>query len=64
LVVFNDASWLFGSPLPKSPQGLSYGFELLPTYIAWITVVIILYFPSKWFAEFKTRRKDWWISYL
>jgi uncharacterized membrane protein len=64
LVVFNDASWLFGAPQPPSPEGLTYGFELLPTYIAWITVVIILYFPSKWFAEFKTRRKDWWISYL
>ena len=64
LVVFKDASWLFGAPLPHSPQGLSYGSELIPTYVAWILVVIALYYPSKWFSEFKQNRKYWWLSYL
>ena len=61
---FSDASWLFGAPLGKSPEQYSYGSELLPTYIAWIAAVIILYYPSKWFASLKQTRKDWWLSYL
>ena len=61
---FGQASWLFGSPIKHSPEGLSYGFELLPSYIGWISVLVLLYYPSKWFAGLKQRRKDWWLSYL
>lgn len=64
LVVFGDAYWLFGAPLPPPPEGLSYGSELLPTYIAWVLVLIALYYPSRWVGELKKRRKDWWLSYL
>ena len=62
--VFGDSSWLFGAPIGHSPEGYSYGSELLPTYIGWVLVVIGLYFPSKWFANLKRTRKDWWLSYL
>ena len=64
LYTFGDAHWLFGAPLPKSPQGLTYGYELMPTYIAWLAVTVALYFPSRWFASLKQSRKDWWLSYL
>ena len=63
-IVFHDASWLYGAPISNSPQGYSYGSELIPTYLAWITVCVGLYFPSKWFANLKANRKDWWLSYL
>jgi len=62
--VFGEASWIYGAPLKVSPEGYSYGFELLPTYLAWICVLLLLYYPSKWFAQLKQRRKDWWLSYL
>ncbi|MEA1983940.1 MAG: heparan-alpha-glucosaminide N-acetyltransferase domain-containing protein, partial [Campylobacterota bacterium] len=61
---FNDASWLFGSPLKKSPEEYSYEYALLPTYIAWFLAILALYYPSKWFASLKQKRKDWWLSYL
>jgi len=64
LLVFGDASWLFGAPIGHSPEGYSYGSELFPTYAAWIIVVVGLYYPSKWFAGLKQKRKDWWLSYL
>jgi hypothetical protein len=64
LAVFGDAHWLFGAPISNSPEEYSYGSQLLPTYLAWITVVIVMYYPTKWFAQLKTRRKDWWLSYL
>ncbi|NOQ29503.1 MAG: DUF1624 domain-containing protein [Helicobacteraceae bacterium] len=64
LMVYGDASWLYGTPRGHSPEGYSYGSELAPTYIAWFLVVLILYYPSRWFAELKKNRKDWWLSYL
>lgn len=64
LYTFGDASWLFRTVLGPTPDGYSYGYELLPTYLAWIGILILLYFPSRWFAELKGRRKDWWLSYL
>ena len=64
LFTFGDASWLFRAELAPTPQGYSYGFELLPTYVAWVGVVVLLYYPSRWFAQLKARRKDWWLSYL
>lgn len=64
LFTFGDADWLFRAVLGPTPQEYSYGYELLPTYIAWVGVVVLLYLPSRWFAQLKTRRKDWWLSYL
>jgi len=64
LFSFGNASWLFGAPLQHSPQNYSYGSELIPVYVAWILVVLVLYYPSKWFAQLKAKRKDWWLSYL
>ena len=64
LLVFNDANWLMQTPIGPNPPSYSYGFELLPTYLAWIAVTILLYYPSRWFAGLKARRKDWWLSYF
>ena len=64
LFMFNDAGWLLQTPIGPNPPSYSYGFELLPTYIAWIVVVVGLYCPSRWFAGLKATRKDWWLSYF
>lgn len=49
-----------GGPGIPSP----FGFGLPIVYLVWITVVVILYFPCRWFMKVKQRRKDWWLSYL
>jgi len=64
LSVFGNADWLFQSPLGPTPESFSYGYDLLPTYIAWIAVTWMIYYICRWFAEIKSRRKDWWLSYL
>lgn len=64
LFAFGDADWLIGIQLGPTPAEYSYGSELAPTYVAWISVVVLLYIPSRWFAQLKARRKDWWLSYL
>jgi len=32
--------------------------------LMWAIAVALLYFPCRWFADLKQRRKDWWLSYL
>jgi uncharacterized membrane protein len=42
----------------------SFGVGLLGVYVAWIAIVAALYPLCRWFARFKRRRRDWWITYL
>lgn len=42
-----------------------YGYSLWVVYLVWIAIVILLYFPSKKYMEYKMRNRDkWWLSYL
>ncbi len=44
---------------------LGYGHGLPFIYAMWILTVAILYLPSRWFMEFRSRHRDWtWLSYL
>jgi uncharacterized membrane protein len=49
--------FMFGAPD-------SWGYNLPFIYLMWITAVVILYFPCRWYEGVKQRRKDWWLSYL
>jgi uncharacterized membrane protein len=44
------------------PQG--YGVPLVALYPIWIGVVVLLYPLCRWVAAVKSRRTDWWLSYL
>lgn len=56
-------AWLFhGAFFGGTPD--DYGHGLPFVYLIWIVVIVILYFPCRWFAALKQRRKDWWLSYL
>jgi uncharacterized membrane protein len=55
--------WLFrGAFFGGTPD--DYGHGLPFVYLTWFIVVVILYFPCRWFAALKQRRKDWWLSYM
>jgi uncharacterized membrane protein len=42
-----------------------YGTSLPGVYLAWVIVVLLVYLPCRWYADFKSRRKDlWWPSYI
>jgi uncharacterized membrane protein len=58
-----SVGWLFhGAFFGDTPAG--YGYNLPFVYLMWITALLILYLPCRWFAELKKRRRDWWLSYL
>ena len=43
---------------------LEFGYDLPVVYLIWISVVIILYFPCRWFARYKKTHRQWWLSYV
>ncbi len=47
-------------------QGAVFGFDHLATlYLLYLALLVPLYWPTRWFADLKKRRKDiWWLKYL
>jgi uncharacterized membrane protein len=59
------SSWLFTNhPManPPPPDGYTWSLGLL--YLVWAVAIVLLYFPSRWYAGLKARRSDWWLKYL
>lgn len=51
----------------KSPfffRPFNFGFSLPVVYLVWIIVVLMLYYPSRWFYQYKLANKKWWLRYL
>ena len=64
ITVHQPATWLLkgGFQFNSLPPGYGHGLPFI--YLIWAVVVGVLYFPCKWFAGVKARRKDWWLSYM
>ena len=56
---FEFASGTFGRP-----KGTESGLPLWTIYLIWISVVALLYKPSKWFGKYKTEHQHWWLRYI
>jgi hypothetical protein len=46
------------------PTGLPSGVPLWAIYLTWIGVVVLMYFPCKWFGNYKSKQKHWWLKYI
>jgi uncharacterized membrane protein len=59
-------SWLFNNhPMNPGPAPTGYTWSLGLLYLVWAIAVVMLYFPSRWYAELKARRTDLrWLKYL
>jgi uncharacterized membrane protein len=51
-----------GSPFLFKPPG--FGFSLWVVYLVWFVVIVILYFPCRWYSKYKKTHTQWWLSYL
>lgn len=43
---------------------VNFGFSLGITYLVWIAVVLVMYYPCKWYGRYKDHHRQWWLSYL
>ncbi len=60
-----QTSWLVANhPLMPPPVPAGYMWSLMLLYAVTAVVVVALYFPCRWFAELKARRKEAWLRYL
>jgi len=65
-IQYGRAGWWFanGPGAGPDPMPPDYGFGLPVVYLVWVLVVIALYPACRWFAGFKRRRHDPWLSYF
>jgi uncharacterized membrane protein len=58
------AGWLWqgGFFLNEAPDGYGHGLPVI--YLTWFAVIVLLYFPCAWFANYRSRHSAWWLSYL
>ena len=63
-VFHQSTGWLLhgGFFLSRAPQNSGYGLPMV--YAMWLLAVVILYLPCRWFAELKSKKRTWWLSYL
>ncbi len=47
-----------------SPPEPGYGHHLPFIYLIWLLLNVALYFPCRWYAEYKRTHRQWWLSYL
>lgn len=43
---------------------LHYGFDLTVVYAIWIFTIVVLYWPCKWFNNYRSSHNQWWLSYV
>jgi uncharacterized membrane protein len=60
--VFGLLRGWYGPPAEVRSHGL--GLSLPAAYLWWLVVIVILYFPCRWFAAVKARSRSAWLSYL
>jgi uncharacterized membrane protein len=57
--------WLFGNhPMAPPPVPPGYMWSLGLLYLVFAACVIVLYFPCRWFADLRVKRRSPWLSYL
>ncbi len=52
---------------PNTPfhfRPLHFGFDLWVVYLIWLFVITVLYWPCKWFQNYKHTHHQWWLSYV
>jgi uncharacterized membrane protein len=58
-------SWLFANhPVAAGPAPPGYVWSLSLLYFVYAICVIALYFPCRWYADVRARRKSKWLSYI
>jgi len=51
-----------GSPIVWQAAG--FGHPLWAVYLFWIAVVALLYYPCRWYGNYKRTHSKWWLSYV
>jgi uncharacterized membrane protein len=61
-MAFGHAANLAFSPPPTWPN--AYVPSLLRAYVVWLALVLVLYWPCRWYEGFRQWHTYWWLSYM
>ncbi|CAN5673520.1 DUF1624 domain-containing protein [soil metagenome] len=50
--------------LPFLFRPMHYGYDLWVVYAVWIFIIVVLYWPCKWFNKYRATHHQWWLSYV
>ena len=56
--------WLFHGAFMNNQAPPGYGQGLDVVYAVLIGINVMLYFPCRWYAEYKRTHQAWWLSYV
>ncbi len=45
-------------------QSPNFGHPLWVVYFIWIAVVLLMYYPCKWYGRYKQTHTHWWLSFI
>lgn len=51
-----------GSPIVW--QVKNFGIPLAAVYIVWTAVLLMLYYPCRWYNRYKKTHNNWWLSFI
>jgi hypothetical protein len=52
----------YKSEFPFSPN--NFGLPLAGVFAIWLLLITLLYFPCRWFGQYKKTHDYWWLTYL
>jgi hypothetical protein len=61
-LAFGQAINLSFAAVKDWPAG--YQPSLLRLYAVWVAVLLLTYWPCRWYQGYKQRHAHWWLSYL
>jgi uncharacterized membrane protein len=59
---WSDVDFHFSKSFGGIPAGA--GYSLGWVYVAWISIVVVLYPLCKWYHRYKSTHRHWWLGYL
>ena len=60
----HNTSQIIDTRLPFLFRPMNFGYGLLIVYIIWISTVVVLYKPCRWYRNYKGTHHQWWLRYL
>lgn len=45
-------------------QAENFGVPLWTVYLIWLSLILLLYFPCRWYMNYKKSHNNWWLSYI
>lgn len=64
LILIEGVPMKSSSELPLVWQADGFGHPLWAVYLFWIAVVALMYYPCKWYGNYKRTHGYWWLSYV